>query len=379
MKSFHHVALLAGALISSASTFTSAIASPYEQTNLVSSVAGLAQLTDPSLKNPWGFSFSAASPFWTSDQGTGVSTLYAVNSAGVVTKNARTVTVPTTASGPQGPTGQVFNNTTGFRVGTAASSFIFANLNGTISAWNPTVAVNNVAQIVATTPGAVYTGLAISNGVQGPRLYAANGAQNRVDVFDGNFDLVSTTSFTNTDPRLAGLVPFNVQTIGDNVYVTYAAPGRTAQLSAAEGSGAVAVFGLDGTLQQTLITGSHLASPWGITIAPTAFGGFGGDLLVGNFSYAVAEINAFDPITGAYLGTVADRSGTDLVNAGLWAIAFGNGVSGNADTLYFNAGINDERDGLFGAITAVPEPETLALFTAGLVAVMVGRRRRATA
>ena len=377
MKQSHRIALTVGAFIASTALVSTAVASPYAQTNLVSNVAGLAQITDPNLKNPWGMSFSAASPFWISNQGTNTSTLYAVSpTTGAVTKNAREVAIPTTATGPQGPTGQVFNSAGAgtFAVGGTAASFIFADLNGTISAWNAGAGTSSV--VMATTPGRVYTGLALAGTGAAARLYAASAAG--IDVFNSSFAPVSVAGgFVNNDPRLAGLVPFNVQTIGTSVYVTYAAPGRTAQLSAAEGSGAVAIFDTAGNLQSTLIAGSKLASPWGLAIAPSGFGGFSGDLLVGNFSFAVAEINAFDPLTGAYLGTIADQTGNAFINSGLWGIAFGNGVSGDSKTLYFNAGINNEVDGLFGSIKAIPEPESLLLIVVGLGALALRSRRRA--
>src|SRR5262249_6505346 len=145
--------------------------------NLVSDIPGLAVITDPALRNPWGISRSATSPFWISDQGTNLSTLYNVTAAGV-TKNPREVAIPTTATGPQGPTGQVNNsNAAAFLLSNnVAASFIFADLNGTISAWNN--GLPNTAQVKVTTPGAVYTGLAIGTSASGLRLYAANGAQN---------------------------------------------------------------------------------------------------------------------------------------------------------------------------------------------------------
>src|SRR5215471_19360427 len=270
------------------------------QTNLVSDIPGLAEITDPALKNPWGVSFSGTSPFWVSNQGTNTSDLFTVHGT-TVTQNALEVSIPTTASGPQGPTGQVNNNTSAFLVGTAPASFIFANLNGTISAWNNSA--GTTAQIKVTTPGAAYTGLAIGSNASGPLLYAANGAQNRIDVFNGSFGAANlgANAFNNPFPTL---VPFNVENIGGKIYVTYAPAGRPAQISATEGNGAVAIFDVNGNLLQTLINGSKLASPWGITQAPTSFAGFGGDLLVGNFSYAAGEINAFDPATGAFLGTL---------------------------------------------------------------------------
>jgi uncharacterized protein (TIGR03118 family) len=328
--------------------------SSYLQTNLVSDISGEAGLTDPNLKNPWGVSESTKSPFWVSDQGTSFSTLYSVTPAGV-SKVPLNVAIPKTAAGPQGPTGQVNNDTSSFPVNGKPAIFIFANLNGTISAWNG----GNTATIEATTPGAVYTGLAIGTNATGSFLYAANGAQNRIDVFDGSFTPVKLPAGAFVDPLLPtdlNLVPFNVQNIGGLIYVTYAPAGRAAQVAATEGQGAVAIFDTSGVFQQQLIVGSKLASPWGIALAPAGFGAFGGDLLVGNFAFNVSEINAFNPTTGKFLGTLTDLSGDKILNQALWSLHFGNGASGgDPNTLYFTAGINGEKDGLFGSLQAVPE------------------------
>jgi uncharacterized protein (TIGR03118 family) len=344
---------------------TALFADSFVQTNLVSNIPGLAAITDLALKNPWGVSFSSTSPFWVSNQGTNTSDLFTVHGVSV-SQNALEVSIPTTAAGPQGPTGQVNNNTSGFAVNGTPAAFIFANLNGTISAWNGSA--GTTAQVKATTTGAVYTGLAISN-VSAPLLYAANNAQNRIDVFSASFSPVTLgpNAFANPFP---GLVPFNVQNIGGQIYVTYVLPGRAAQISAVEGQGAVAIFDTNGNLIQSLINGSKLASPWGITLAPAGFDGFGGDLLVGNFSFAAGEINAFNPSTGAFIGTVTSNPSFQ----GLWALSFGNGGSGgDPNILYFTTGLNGEADGLFAALAPVPEPSTLLLLIGGLSVLGVRR------
>jgi uncharacterized protein (TIGR03118 family) len=332
-------------------------AADFVQTNLVSNIAGLATITDSQLLNPWGVSHSTTSPFWVSNQGASTATLYTVTDKTNITKvniNPPTgfVTIPTTATGPQGPTGQVSNTNTGsFLVNNGGDGlfahFIFASLNGTISAWD----TGPTAFIQVTTSGAVYTGLAI-NGPQ-TRLYAANsGGSGSVDVFDSSFAPLSLAADAFVDPSLpTGLVPFNVRDIGGNIHVTYAPAGRANQIIAQYGSGVVAVFDEDGNFIKELITGDRLAAPWGITLAPASFGRFGSHLLVGNFSFIHSEINAFDPTNGKFRGTIPIRT-RGLNPGGLWTLEFGIGVSnGSPNTLYFTDGINGEADGLFGAIS----------------------------
>jgi uncharacterized protein (TIGR03118 family) len=328
----------------------------FVQTNLVSDIPGLAAITDTELVNPWGASHSITSPFWVSNQGTSSATLYAVTDKTNVSKvninpPAGLVAIPTTAAGPQGPTGQVSNtNTASFAVNNGgdggSAHFIFANLNGTISAWD----TGPTAFIQVTTPGAVYTGLAI-NGAQ-TRLYAANSASGSVDVFDSSFAPLSLNAGAFVDPSLpTGLVPFNVRDIGGDVYVVYAPAGRPNETSAPFGAGAVAIFDEDGNFIKELISGGRLAAPWGIALAPPSFGRFASHLLVGNFSFLHSEINAFNPISGKFSGAIRIDTG-GLPSGGLWTIDFGvGGNNGSPDTLYFTDGINGETHGLFGAIS----------------------------
>ncbi len=341
----------------------------YLQTNLVTSnqTDASALLTDANLVNPWGIAESATSPFWVSDQGSGVATLY--SSTPVMTTIAPlVVAIPAATTPPSGPTGVVFNSTTGFAIGTTpkAANFIFSTLQGTIVAWNST----SGAVTAATVSGAVFTGLAATSG----NLYAADFKNNQIDVFNSSF--AKTASFT--DPSVPkGYAPYNVQAINGLLYVEYAPVGTNGMPVVGNGNGIVDVFNASGTLVKTLISGGTLNVPWGIALAPAAFGQFGGDLLVGNFGNG--EINAYDPITGAYLGTLDNPQGNPLVNGDLWALQFGNGGNGgNPDALYFTAGIDDETQGLFGEITPTPEPSTLALFGGGLVSLMgLWRRKRA--
>jgi len=349
-------------------------ADTFVQTNLVSDIKGLAELTEPELVNPWGISHTDTSPIWTSNQGTNTANLFAVTPTlmkvtAVSPTTDGNIAIPTTGMGqpPQGPTGQVANPTTSFPVSVmsggdgGSAHFIFANLNGTISAWD----TGPKAFIQQTISGASYTGLAIVNlpQPQGPLLYAANNAAGRIDVFNGSFTQVNNGAFaTPMAIQQAGLVPFNVQTLSNgNVAVTYAPPKRTDQQNAARGTGAVAIFDATGTtlLQTILGDPNHpLAAPWGITLAPAGFGSFGGDLLVGNFSYIASEINIFNPLTGAFLGTTIPINVGSNLSGGLWALVFGTGGSnGSPNTLFFTDGINREMDGLFGEINVnVPGP-----------------------
>jgi uncharacterized protein (TIGR03118 family) len=358
-------------------------AGPYVQTDLVSNMSGLATLIDPNLVNPWGVSFLPGSPFWISDQGANSASLFPVAGSTGVTRGPFTVSIPTTSpTPPQGPTGQVANPGTSFDIAGGPALFIFANLNGTISAWNLNNAMMspNASTVVATTAGALYTGLAINKA--DTMLYAANGATGGINVFNSSFG-PTTAPGGFVDPNLpSGLIPFNVEDIGGKVYVTYAPATRALQQTAPAGTGVVDVFDENGNFLQRLITGSALAAPWGMALAPSNFGQFSGDLLVGNFSFVDSGINAFNPTTGAFIGTIPIDPGLGNTAGGLWDLTFGGGGSGSPTTLFFTDGINGENDGLFGAIQSIPEPSTWALMLAGFVGLgllAAARRRRSPA
>lgn len=341
-------------------------ANAFLQTNLVSDQAGVAQIQDPSLVNPWGMAFSSTSPFWLSDNGTGVSTLYRQNlTTGAVSKLGLTVTVPLppgSTAPNSGPSGMLFNGSSDFVVTSGTHSgkaiFIWATEDGTISGWNPTVdATHAILAADKSADGAVYKGIAMAENGGANFLYAANFNSGKVDVFDTHFAAVAQSSDSFHDARIpANFAPFNVQNIGGKLFVTYAKQDAAKHDPVhGVGLGFVDIFNTDGTLFKRLIQRGLLNAPWGVTIAPSTFGRFGGDLLVGNFGDG--RLNAYDPNTGELQGRLKTPTGKPLVIDGLWALAFGNGVTGAADTLYFSAGPNDESHGLFGSLQAVARAE----------------------
>jgi uncharacterized protein (TIGR03118 family) len=343
----------------------------FTQTNLVSDIPGFAANTDPNLKNPWGVAFSPTSPFWTSDQATGLATLY--NFAGV--PQGLVVTIPGGAP-PSGPTGMVFNPAVAgsFLVGAAPATFIFDNLNGTISGWNG--GAGTTAVVEHTTTGAIYTGLAQATNTNGTFLYAANSAPGGgINVFSSTWT-PTTLSGSFTDLNLpAGLVPFNIQNIGGNLYVTYATlgPGGTPMPG-----GVVDEYDANGNFIKRIASGGSLFAPWGIVLAPASFGSFGNDLLIGNFGNG--EILAYDATSDLFLGTINGSNGQPLVNDHLWALEvrpFVPGSTFDPNAVYFSAGINGEADGLFGQINAItPEPATIFGTATGLLALALSRIKR---
>ena len=336
----------------------------FAQTNLVSDIPGRAAVTDSALKNPWGISFGPTTPFWISDNGVGLSTLY--NGAGA--KQNLVVTIPGAGGGTAAPTGQVFNGGTTFN----GDRFIFAGEDGVISGWRG--ALGTTAEILADNSAmeAIYKGVAIGDVNGSTYLYATDFHNNRIDVLGSTGAPSLTGDFT--DPNLpSGFAPFNVQNIGGELYVTYAMQDAAGEDDVAgSGNGHVDVFDLNGNLSRRLVSNGALNSPWGIAQAPAGFGDLGGDFLIGNFGDGL--INVYDS-TGNPLGTLADMNGA-IHNDGLWALTFGNGGPGfSASSLYLTAGLNGEENGLFARIDSVPEPGTFALLALGVCAIFVNRRR----
>ena len=352
--------------------------SGYVQTNLISDIAGLAEVTDPNLLNPWGLAFfPGASPFWINENNAGFSALYFADAVPFPFLPSVIIPPPPPSAGMGTPTGIVAN----FLVGIGAfpivldamnfgpSLFIFDTEDGTIEAWNvnppiapgipdPLMAVIVVDNSAGGGPdGAVYKGLALgANNANGPLLYATNFRTGKIDVFDTNFQSPNPPlSGSFTDPKVQhGYAPFGIQNINGQIWVTYAMQDKARHDPVNKPAhGFVDVFDTDGNLIQHFAQHGHLDSPWGLAMAPASFGKFANDILVGNFGDGA--INAYDPKSGHWLGTLRGPDGRPLVNDGLWSLTFGgalnsDGSTSSADTLFFSAGLNDEADGLFGTI-----------------------------
>jgi uncharacterized protein (TIGR03118 family) len=337
----------------------------YQQTNLVSDLPNLAEVRDKSLVNPWGLSHSPNGPWQVSDNGTGLTTEY----TSLGKQIAPAVAIPAPAGvKTAAPTGNVFNSTINFVVSknrkSFAAEFLFATEDGTIAGFNPNVdsthailAVDRSAVPQGEFTGAVYKGLALATTNSGDFLFATNFRHGTVEKFDDQFNLVA--SFT--DPALASdcpipgppaqcFAPFGIQTINDELYVTFALQDAAHHDDVKGlGNGFVDVFDTNGNLLRRFASQGTLNSPWGLALTPANFGKFSNDVLIGNFGDG--RINAF-AVTGAFVDQLRDASGNAITINGLWGLAFGNGgLAGESNILFFTAGFDDEAHGLFGSIT----------------------------
>jgi uncharacterized protein (TIGR03118 family) len=347
--------------------------SAYRQTNFVSDIPGLAPLLDPLLVNPWGISATASSPFWISNNGTSTTQLIRGDqpAASPVVLNAspQTITIPGGL-----PTGTVASPTaTDFVLPGACASapcganFLFASITGNIVGWDPNApaAGSTTGVIAASHPGHVYTGLAIANNGTN-HLYAADFANGTIDVYDASFALQPAASFPFIDPTIPTTMgntyhPFNIQAIGSSLYIMYAKVDPMTGLDEeGVGNGFVRRFNLNGVRDLTFgINNGALNSPWGCVLAPATFGIFGGSLLIGNFGEGNPSIHAFNPTTGAFLGTLQNEAGDGIEIDELWALQVGNGgAGGNVNTVYFSAGPSEEEHGLFGALNPTTSSAT---------------------
>jgi len=349
--------IAATAITLAASLNVSAASSGYVQTNLVSDGSIPAAINDPNLLNPWGIAFFPGGPFWISDNNAGVSTLY----DGLGSINQLVVKIPNpSGSDPSGgtPTGVVASvNPTLFVIPgtTDPALFIFATEDGAIAAWNNVLDLFNAHVVVdnsqgGASTGAVYKGLALGNNAAGEYLYATNFRSGKIDVFDSTFKSAKLSG-SFSDPNLPpGFAPFGIANINGNLFVTYAKQDSAKHDPVhGAGLGQVDIFDTNGNLIIGFARGNKLNAPWGVAQAPYNFGALRNAVLIGNFGDG--RINAFNPITRAFLGQMDDTSKKPVTIGGLWSLTFGGAEASDPGTLYFTAGPNGEADGLFGSLT----------------------------
>jgi uncharacterized protein (TIGR03118 family) len=352
----------------------SAQAAPISITNLITNdqSAQSAQITDPSLVNSWGISYLPTGPFWVSDNGTGVTTLYRIDPAtNATTKLGLTVTIP----GDGSITGQTAN----LNFGSGAfggNLFVFVSEDGTISGWQ---SGTSATVLQSGSDANVYKGTTVASVGGHSYLYSANFRAGTIDILKGD---VAAPDLTGKfiDPNLpTGYAPFNVQNIDGTIYVTYAVPNAEKKDDVPGlGNGIVDAFDTNGNLIGRIATGGSLDSPWGLAIAPAGFGDIAGDLLVGNFGDGT--INIFDLSTDTFVGLLRDRNGNIVTIDGLWGLIAGNGtLAGNANSIYFSSGPGGESNGLFGVLAPAPEPWSMSLLLAGFGMLLFMHRRKAFA
>ena len=331
----------------------------YEQVNLVSSTNEYPAIRiDPTLINPWGLTFSGNGTIaWPASEGTGLSQLYR-NDATISSPRAPVIIPTFNATSGGHPTGIVFNSSNFFKVpgSTARVNFIFAGVDGVISAWN---GANNAILTVDNHLNSVYTGLAIARDGVDSFLYAADFRGREIDVFNQNYTQVLSKPFT--DPGIpSDYAPFNIQNIDNMLYVMYAKVDEEEhEEEAGPGFGYVDVYYPNGMLQKRLVSNGELNAPWGIAKAPANFLGESNTgkhaivdsiILVGNFGDG--QINTYTK-NGEFLGKLKTEHGP-IVIEGLWAITFPpastNAAAFNKNYLYFTAGPDEEEEGIFGYI-----------------------------
>jgi uncharacterized protein (TIGR03118 family) len=323
------------------------------QQNLVSDGFIAAANTDANLKNPWGISYAPGKALWISDNGTGLSTLYdgAGNAVSLV------VTIPGAGGGSSNPTGQVFNSGTGFQIhkdsgAPAPASFIFVGEDGGISGWNSSVDPTNAILTVDNSgSGAVYKGATLETVSGRQRLLVTNFRSGKVEIYDDSFTAVTQSNAFADKQIPKGFAPFNIRNLNGLIYVTYAKQDAAKHDDVGgAGAGYVDVFNANGKLRERFEHGKLMNSPWGLAVAPSTWGKFAGDILVGQFKSG--KIGIYNPHNGSLAGTLVDSANKSIQIDGLWDITPGTGSTTSSDqTLYFTAGSNSEADGLLGSLS----------------------------
>ncbi|MBV9874702.1 MAG: TIGR03118 family protein [Verrucomicrobia bacterium] len=340
------------------------LAQQYQQNNLVSDTqAEGTNPADPQLVNPWGIARGTGGPWWVSDNAAGVATLY--NGSGV--KQGLVVNIPHSSQTTAGsPTGIVFNGSSDFTIPSTGKQglFIFAGFDGTISAWNPNVDPHNAIQVVAGSADSILTGATIAQVGEKRYLYVADIKKGEITVYDTTFTAVELREHAFHEDHVPhGFTPFNVQNIGNNLYVTYAKQNSTKSfVTAGAGLGYVDVFSPDGKFLMQLQHNDSLNAPWGLTLAPSDFGSFSRRIIVGEFGSG--WISAFDAVTGQFIDNFKDQNNMIISIGGpeaLWSLQFGDGEPNSdppgvpANALFFTAGPvqNGVFHGLFGTLTPI--------------------------
>jgi uncharacterized protein (TIGR03118 family) len=325
-----------------------------DQSVLATLPYGPAPTVDPALINPWDASNTSSGKWIIANAGgagAGVAgTLTIYSSKGKIERSP--IAVPEGNSPPYGPTGVSNVVGAGFKLPNGKpADYLTDNLDGSISGWSGSDKATTIIPGRGGGNVAAYTAQELGTSGGATYLYAANNITGTIDVFDTSFSKVALAgAFVDPGPNPNGLVPYNIENIGTQLWVTYAAPGPAASAQPL-GSGFVSVFKMDGTFVRRFATGGKLSSPWGITVAPANFGKFSNDVLIGNFNDGPTEgfITAYDPTTGKLMGTLKQDKKV-IVLPGLWAMQFGSGK--DAGKLFFAAGIGQENHGLFGEISA---------------------------
>lgn len=342
------------------------------QTNLVANKPEFgAQLLEPDMKNPWGIAIRPAGfggHFWVGASGTGKSLQYVGDVGGKALFQDELKVVET--GGPV--TGVSFNPGTGFIINqthangpiTAPAKFFFANASGTISAWTERARpgggfdhpADSVTVVNGTQRASSFLGVTVSPSAN-RMLVADFGADAQLRVYDGAFAEQAPLSnpFRPEGKKVpGGFEAFNVQTVDQSVFAMYGRQVPPNPDTPPPAEGRLVEFDGQGQVLARWHGRGYLNYPWGVAKAPKDFGVYGGCLLVGNFGDG--SIVAFHPRLKVALDYVRDTHGKRVVIDGLWGLQFGNGASlGEADHMYFAAGPNKEKDGLFGKLQANPK------------------------
>lgn len=305
--------------------------------NLVANLATLAKIVDPRLVDAWGI-VQFEKSLWVNANGTGLLLNYDLE--GNILANSATI--------PGGnPTGIVTNFTPGFvftsGLNTGAATFLIATENGYVVAYNN--AVNPTDAVIVIDRSGVsadYKGLVIANN----QLYVADFFNNRIDVFDSSFNLLTGFYFPDLDycdPLPANFAPFNIVYIHDRLFVAYAkqlAPDNTDD-EPGKGNGYINIFDINGLFVKRFVSKCHLNSPWAMVQAPCDFGHYSKQLMVGN--HGDGKINIFD-FCGKHLAElrIRDKCHKDLKIFGLW------GLVPYHNRVFFASGPDDGANGIVG-------------------------------